>query len=359
MENNFSIFDLERRKWELSRERDGLSVSGAGAAPEESPRAKAPVEAQEPLADMFEDLVLAGYGALESVRDNKTPETRPVLAAVRKVVDGGYVDQLYEYASLHIDDGGLAEASAFMALACMKIGLGLGMNSKKTLYVGVAAMLCDLGRIRLPERLHGAKEDLSPQDRAKVRTLPHLNAQLVGKMGPQFAWLAEVVVQIGERIDGSGQPNGIAGKQISELASILGLVAHIMSKRLVNQYANPFLQSGAIRVVVNTEKKQFPRRVLKEFLDQISLFPVGTLVRLNNESIGRVLATYKSQPMRPTMELLYDGLGKRKDKPKIIHLSNFPLLHIVEAVVEGELAADGAAVQASARDEASGEESEL
>ena len=77
--------------------------------------------------------------------------------------------------------------------------------------------------------------------------------------------------------------------------------------------------------------------MLKAFLNQISLFPVNTLVKLNNKSIGRVLSTNKSRPLRPVIQILYDGLGQEMEKGKVVDLSNFPLLHIVSTIDEGEL----------------------
>lgn len=338
MENNFSIFDLERRKWELAQERDASRKTEDDGASRTTGR-----DASSGVVDVeqvYNDLLAAADAAVEAVRRGEAPVPRPAVSALRSVLDGNLTDRLYEFISQQETSGGLGERFCFQALACMKIGSGLSFSIKKTHYLGLAALFCDLGRVRLPERLNFRSGRLSPQDRAKLRTLPQLSAQIARNMGSDFEWLATVAAQVEERIDGSGGPDGLSGKQISEFALIIGLVRHVMSRRIDEPRANPYLQSGVIREVIDNEKKRFPLRVLKEFLDQISLFPVNTLVRLNNESVGRVLATYKSQPMRPSLELLYDGLGKKKDRPKVIHLSNFPLLHIVGAIDPGDLDAD-------------------
>jgi len=73
------------------------------------------------------------------------------------------------------------------------------------------------------------------------------------------------------------------------------------------------------------------------FLNQISLFPVNTLVRINNKSIGRVLSTDKNQPLRPIIELLFDAKGNKMRKGEFIGLSENPLLYIVESIAENEV----------------------
>lgn len=349
MESNFSIFDLERRKQGLAREQGSRAGAPAGG-PQPGAAGLAPgVEAEgaSVLAGLPGALGLALEGIVRTVRGGQEPDPAPLVATLARAVDAGQPDRIYEHAALACSGAGHVERTVFTALAALKIGTGLAFGPERLMRLGLTALWHDIGLCRLPERLalvSDPRDPKSPQDKAKLRTLPQVSAQIVSRMGPEFIPVAEAVAQVGERVDGSGHPAGLRDKQISEAAAIVGLVAHIISLRQPLARANPYLQPGAIRQVITTEKQRFPRRVLKEFLDQISLFPVGTLVRLNNDSIGRVVATFRSQPMRPTIELLYDGLGKRKDAPKVVHLSSFPLLHVVGEVDAAQLA--GARAQA-------------
>jgi len=346
MESNFSIFDLERRKQELAREQ-GSRAGAAHGGQDQGPPLRPPGAEREgvlPVVELLDALGLALEGVVRAVRGGQEPDPAPLVAALGRALEADQPDRLYEHAALACTGAGHVERAVFTALAALKLGAGLAFGPERLMRLGLTALLHDIGLCRLPERLalavdpRGGKGPQSPQDKAKLRTLPQVSAQVVSRMGPEFAPVAEAVAQVGERVDGSGHPAGLRDKQVSEPAAIVGLVAHIISLRQPLARANPYLQPGAIRQVVTAEKQCFPRRVLKEFLDQISLFPVSTLVRLNNDSIGRVIATYKSQPMRPTIELLYDGLGKRKDAPKVVHLSSFPLLHVVGEVDAGQLA---------------------
>ena len=156
-------------------------------------------------------------------------------------------------------------------------------------------------------------------------------------MGEPFEWLAEVALQIHERSDGLGYPKGLTGKEISELASIIGLMDTYMAMIRKRPYRDRFIQTDAIKSIVKTQRRQFPSGILKSFLDQISLFPINTYVRLNNRSIGVVLSTEINQPLRPTVELRYDGQGNRLKKGEIIRLADNPLLYLVESVDEKKL----------------------
>ncbi|MCK9240102.1 HD domain-containing phosphohydrolase [Desulfocurvus sp.] len=337
MENHFSVFDLERRKQELARERGARGVAPGG--PELPPQARAALGDGPSAPRLLEALGRGLEAVVRALREGRDPDGAPLAEAVARAVAADQPDGLYEYAALHGSGSGFVERAVFTALAAMKIGAGLAFDHERLAALSLTGLLHDIGLCRLPERLARAgAETLGPQDRAKLRTLPLVSSQIVERLGPEFAPVARAVAQVRERVDGSGHPMGLRDKQISEPGAVVGLVAHIVALRQPGAGGNPYMQPAAIRQVVTAEKQCFPRRVLKEFLDQISLFPVNTLVRLNNDSIGRVVATYRSQPMRPTIELLYDGLGKRKDVPKVIQLSSFPLLHVVGEVDPAQLA---------------------
>jgi len=102
-------------------------------------------------------------------------------------------------------------------------------------------------------------------------------------------------------------------------------------------YRDRILQPDAIRFILKEAKVQFPTKILKAFLNSISLFPFNTYVKLNNKSIGRVIATHRNHPLRPAVEVLYDGLGNMPERKEIVRLSDNPLLYIVETIDERDL----------------------
>lgn len=335
MDNNFSIFDLERRKWELSRsereQREETQPSQPTQEAKQEPAAMDPASIPS-ATNLLDCLMDAVRDMVSSIKTNETPDGLKALGCIRDIIESKMMDRVYEHACDMDDLSESAQLVAVTALTSMRIGAGLGYTPKRLIYLGMAGLLHNAAIHRMPDRLFVAGAQPTPQDKAKLRTQPHMSAQILERMGKDYEWLREVALQSSERVDGTGYPNGLQGKEISGFAAIVGLVSYVLSLRQPVSGGNRFIQTDAIKRIVDFEKDKFPRRILKEFLDQISLFPVNTYIRLNNQSIGRVVSSYKSQPMRPTIELLQDGLGKRIEPPKIIHLSGFPLLHIVAAL---------------------------
>jgi len=327
------------------------------AAPERGPEAERMSNSQilrtdeigdipDPFStDRYSEKIRSTYQALlerarevrDRVKANQGVGHSPILSLLHEIVAEDLIDPLYEYAISVPDGKGLPSHCVCVTLAAMKVGRGLGYDTKKLLRLGLAAFLENVGMYKIPEHILEKKEKLTQEELDTIRNHPQISAQILAQMGDAFQWLAQVASQVHERADGSGYPNGLRGNQITEAASIIGLVDTYVAMIKKRPYRDKIMESEAVKFLVELGKGKFPRKVVKEFLNQISLFPINTYVRLNNQSIGRVIHTDKAQPLRPTIELLYDGLGQRLEKGEVIHLAATPLLHIVDTIDDKEL----------------------
>jgi hypothetical protein len=97
------------------------------------------------------------------------------------------------------------------------------------------------------------------------------------------------------------------------------------------------MQAESIREFIGSKNQLFSTKIIKVFLDEISIFPIGSYVRLNNKNIGCVIATNRSNPLKPTIKLLFDENGRRFSEPKVIDLKANPVLNIEGSVAQDEL----------------------
>lgn len=297
------------------------------------------------LADQVDERVKACYTELlkkatdvkNNVRGDLGISPSAILSVLYSIVKDGLIDRVYDYAISFPKDYGLTSHIVCVTLASMKIGSGMEYDMESLLKLGLAAFLENVGMFKIPEHILNKKGALSSGEIEILKKHPLIGAQILDRMGSSFRWLPEIALQVHERADGSGYPNGLEGDEISEIASIIGLMDTYVAMIRHRPYRDKYIQTEAVKSVLEIGKGKFPPKVVKEFLNQISLFPVNTCVKLNNKSIGRVLLTDKRQPVRPVIELLYDGQGKKIDKRTIVRLSEVPLLHIVDTVDEDQL----------------------
>ncbi|MBN1102114.1 MAG: HD domain-containing protein [Deltaproteobacteria bacterium] len=269
----------------------------------------------------------------ERVKKDQGISPSPILSDLHYLIEKDLLDAMYDYAVSAPDDyEEMMVHTVDVTFASLKIGKGLDYDTRRLLQLGLAAFLENVGMYKIPENILNKKGRLEDFELAVIKNHPEVSAQILSRMGKKYQWLADVALQVHERADGSGYPRGLKGQDISELAAVIGLIDTYIAMIKKRPYREKFVQADAIKFIIGETRGLFPSRILKVFLGQISLFPVGSLVKLNNKSVGRVLSTDKNQPLRPTLELLYDSLGNRVERGDVVRLAENPLLYIVGSV---------------------------
>jgi hypothetical protein len=229
----------------------------------------------------------------------------------------------------------LAFHQAQVAVLSMRIGADIGYDRRRLVLLGLAGSLIDVGLWQLPESLLRRLDALASEDQAQYRSHPRLSAEIVRRWGPPAETIVEAVLQHHEREQEQGFPQGLAGAAIHPDAKILGLV-DTYGWLTVPPSSRPRLRPHeAVREIVKSKHESFPSPLIKALLSEVSVFPPGTIVRLNTGEVGRVVAVNRNHPLRPRVEIVTDGKGQRLHTPKTLDLSEAPFLYVTGPVAEG------------------------
>jgi len=273
------------------------------------------------------------------VREDQDLDAAGILSDLEYVLENHLLEDLFEYAMMSPEDPGQILSQILdVTIVALKLGAGLGYGKQELLDLGLAAFLENIGMYKIPESIIEKRGRLDEREMALMREHPILSAKILSRLGEPFQWVSDVALQVHERADGSGYPKGLKGEEIGEPASIIGLADTYVAMIKRRPHRDKFLRADAVKLILKEGKTLFPEKVLKVFLEHISLFPLNTLVRLNNDFIARVIATDPGQPLRPTLELLQDGRNAPLRDRKVIRLADHPELSILEAVDESVLA---------------------
>jgi HD-GYP domain-containing protein (c-di-GMP phosphodiesterase class II) len=198
----------------------------------------------------------------------------------------------------------------------------------------MAGCLIDVGLWQLPTGMLKRLEALSPDQQAQYRAHPRAGADLIRRWAPPYEGVAEMVLQHHEREQGQGFPQGLAGAAIRPEAKLLGLIDTYTGLTAPPSLRPGFRPHEAIREIVRSKRESFAPALIKALLSEITVFPPGTLVRLNSGEMGCVVAVNRNHPLRPRVEV-YDPKGRPLPTPKLIDLAETPFLYITGAVAEG------------------------
>jgi HD-GYP domain-containing protein (c-di-GMP phosphodiesterase class II) len=220
-----------------------------------------------------------------------------------------------------------------VAILAARIGLNVGFERPRAVELGMAGALIDIGLWQSPDSLLRHLDNLSADEQAMYRAHPQRSVALLTQWGAP-ASLVEAVLQHHEREQGQGFPQGLTGSAISQDAKILGLVDAYTGLTLPASRRPGLRPHEAIRAIVRSKHESFSPALIKALLSEISVFPPGTLVRLNTGEVGQVTAVNRNHPLRPRVEVVSDSKGNKPLAPKTIDLSETPFLYITGPVSE-------------------------
>jgi putative nucleotidyltransferase with HDIG domain len=131
----------------------------------------------------------------------------------------GVLGTLFE--TLALRNPATARHGAAVAHLARALARELGLSERDQDLAATAGLLHDIGKFALPDRILQASE-LSDEDLAIVRRHSQDGAALVGRLDG-YAPVAETILHHHERLDGTGYPAGLIGREIPLLARIVAL----------------------------------------------------------------------------------------------------------------------------------------
>src|SRR5215208_4913937 len=122
----------------------------------------------------------------------------------------------------------------------------------------------------------------------------------------------------------------LIGRQVTEMAQILGVVDVFDALVSDRPYRRRLFPHEAVKELLVAERAAFPREILKALVEQLSVYPLGTTVRLTTGEVGTVVHVNIRYPLRPVVRVNEhdeEGPGLRR-----VDLSLTPLVSVIEAL---------------------------
>jgi putative nucleotidyltransferase with HDIG domain len=236
----------------------------------------------------------------------------------------------------HMHETGV-QAIPVVAVIALLMGRVLGLDAQELTDLGVGAMLHDMGKAELPDRVRHPDEAFSAAETRLYREHVRLGVQLGQRMGLAPGALA-VVAQHHEHADGSGFPLQLAEDRLTMGARIVALVNRY--DRLCNpvQPARALTPHEALSSLFAGSRQRFDARVLNAFIRMMGVYPAGSLVQLTDDRYALVVGVNSSRPLKPRV-LVHDPRVAR-DEALLVDLERTPDLGIRRSLPPARLPAE-------------------
>jgi HD-GYP domain-containing protein (c-di-GMP phosphodiesterase class II) len=301
-------------------------------------------EARLEIETLYESAILRTQQFMEDVKKGQTREWNDVLRIAGDLITG-FIVKPNILLSLVNDPAPLVRISNYIyphsvnvSILAADLGLALNHGKKELADLCACALVHDLGMLKVSQAIIDKRSKLTEAEFAEVKRHPAYGRDLLRTVhsAPDIAF--EVVFQHHENMDGSGYPEGKKGDQISEFTRIVAVLevfdALIHARPYRTERILPF---DAVKMLIMENETKFDPKVLKAFLNYITLYPIDSVVLLNNHEIGRVVGVNHFNSTRPIVEIFLDEAGNRPEKPKTIDLAKSPALFIKKAIDEQSL----------------------
>jgi putative nucleotidyltransferase with HDIG domain len=168
--------------------------------------------------------------------------------------------------TLDLRDQMTARHSAAVARYSRAIAQRAGYSRREEELVHIAALLHDIGKFILPDRILKANVPLTDEDWMLIRRHPQQGARVVSSLDG-YGPVAEIILAHHERVDGKGYPRGLEGDAIPELARIISVADtyDVMTAR--DSYRAPVSSYEAIQELRRVAGKQLDPRYVEVFVE--------------------------------------------------------------------------------------------
>lgn len=212
-----------------------------------------------------------------------------------------------------------------VAVISMLMGKTFGLSASEMMDLGVGAMLHDIGKIELPDRLRHREEHFSSAEVLAYQEHVAHGVTIGRKMGLKPG-ASLVIAQHHEHADSSGFPLKLNADRMSTASRIVSLVNRYDNLCNPNVPSRALTPHEALSLLFAQGKTKFETSILGGFIRMMGVYPPGSAVQLTDDRYAMVMSVNSARPLKPRV-LVHDSKVSR-DEALLLDLETEPRLGI-------------------------------
>jgi HD-GYP domain-containing protein (c-di-GMP phosphodiesterase class II) len=274
-----------------------------------------PEKTKQHYVQLYRNLIDQTTRIFNNMRGREPVRGDLLIAMTEQVVNALVADRMLLLGVLGSvetnQDDYLAMHAINTSVLAVNIAATQKLSPKQVAELGYGALLADVGMLSVPDAIRFKKEKLDRNERLEVmrHTLYGIDRLQQINYLPKIVPL--VAYQSHERLDGSGYPHGKKSAGIHDYAKITAVAdvynAQVAKRPFRSDRTLPYKAVEELLRMVSAQK--LDSRFVRGFLSVLSLFPVGSWVRLSSGEQARVIGANQQEFTKPVVAILYDSSG--------------------------------------------------
>ncbi len=273
-------------------------------------------ESKKRTTELFLDAIEAVKEMVHGVHLDKALNMRKMNTVVQTMVDNilDNRDALMGLTSLKMYDEYTFVHSVNTSILAISLGTFLSFEKPQIAMLGVAAMLHDIGKVRVPLEIINKPGKLTDEEWEVVRRHP-IDGALIASDIPGVTKMAMVTAFEHHQHGKQGYPRTEGAVQqhlLSQIVSLADAYEALTAARVY--YSAQMPPDQAIRILMKKRNISFNPVLVKAFVNMIGIFPIGTLLKLQTGEVGLVVHQTRDL-LRPRVLLLtkFDGSENKSE----------------------------------------------
>jgi putative nucleotidyltransferase with HDIG domain len=209
-----------------------------------------------------------------------------------------------------------------VAVCALMVSLSsqLGMDEQHTRDAGLAGLLHDIGKAKVPLSILNKPGKLTDQEFAIVRSHSEHGHAMLLECGDVGDAVLDACLHHHEKMDGSGYPERLQGEGISRIARMAAICDVYDAVTSDRPYKKAWDPSEAVRRMAEWAGGHFDKSLFQAFVKSVGIYPVGSLVRLSS---GRLAVVVEQSPAltTPRVKVFFSTKAQLRLVPEVLDLS--------------------------------------
>lgn len=191
-----------------------------------------------------------------------------------------------------------------VATLCVVIGIKMGLGESVLVDLAASGLLHDLGKMQVPKTILNKPDRLDGQETVLMQMHPEIAFEQLRPTGVFPQGVLRGIEAHHEKYDGSGYPKGLAAEKIPFYGRVLAVADVYDALTSDRPYRKAWHAHEAVEMIMGSVHSHFDYDVVKAFLQSVSVYPLGMVVRLSDGRRGVVLKNHSENTLRPRVRLI-------------------------------------------------------
>jgi len=212
-----------------------------------------------------------------------------------------------------------------VSIMLMALANFMALPKKQIKDLGMAGLLQDIGKVKIPKELLQKREKITAEEYEIFKKHVDYALTLLEITDNISSTTMIAITQHHERIDGSGYPYELKGKQISLAGQMAGLIDTYCALTTNKAYAKSVYNQFALEKIHALRDTKFDGHLIDQLVQFLGMYPVSSLVELNSGEIGVVIQQNSVRRLQPKLMILLNPDKTKNEFPPTLNLINAPL----------------------------------